>query len=43
MSDEARDIVGQFKKRLEKLEIQIEQIDRNVSEILRVVRKQEED
>lgn len=43
MSDEQRDIISSFKKRLEKLEIQIAEIDRNVSEILQIVRRREED
>lgn len=40
--DNYRDIVREFKKRLEKLEVQIGEIDRNVSEILRIVRSREE-
>ncbi|TCL40174.1 hypothetical protein EV210_101375 [Anaerospora hongkongensis] len=43
MSDEQRDIISSFKKRLEKLEIQIAEIDRNVSEILQIVRRREEE
>lgn len=42
MNDENRDIISSFKKRLERLEKQIEEIDRNVSEILQIVRKEEE-
>ncbi|MDU4960300.1 MAG: hypothetical protein E6X17_06520 [Sporomusaceae bacterium] len=42
MSDEKRDIISTFKKRLERLEDQISVIDRNVNEILRIVRKREE-
>lgn len=42
MSDEKRDIISTFKKRLERLEDQISVIDRNVNEILRLVRKREE-
>lgn len=42
MADETRDIVREFKKRLERLENQIGEIERNVSEILRIVRKREE-
>ncbi len=42
MSEENRDVIGAFKKRLERLEIQIGEIDRNVSEILRIVRRREE-
>lgn len=42
MADETRDIVREFKKRLERLETQIGEIERNVSEILRIVRKREE-
>jgi len=41
--DENRNIVNQFKKRLEKLEDQIAAIDENIREILRIVRKQEEE
>jgi len=43
VSDEQRDIISSFKKRLEKLEIQIAEIDRNVSEILQIVRRREEE
>lgn len=42
MSDEDRDVISAFKKRLERLEHQIGEIDRNVNEILRIVRKREE-
>lgn len=42
MAEETRDIVREFKKRLERLENQIGEIERNVSEILRIVRKREE-
>jgi hypothetical protein len=42
VADETRDIVREFKKRLERLENQIGEIERNVSEILRIVRKREE-
>ena len=42
MSEEYRDVISSFKKRLEKLENQIGVIDRNVSEILRIVRKRED-
>lgn len=42
MADETRDIVREFKKRLERLENQIGEIERNVNEILRIVRKREE-
>lgn len=42
MSEENRDIISTFKKRLERLEGQIAEIDRNVVEILRIVRKREE-
>lgn len=42
MSEENRDVVSAFKKRLERLESQIGEIDRNVSEILRIVRRREE-
>ena len=38
VDDNYRDIVREFKKRLEKLEVQIGEIDRNVNEILRIVR-----
>ena len=41
--DNYRDIVREFKKRLEKLEIQIGEIDRNVGEILRIVRTREKE
>lgn len=43
MSDETRDLVHEFKRRLERLENQVSEIDRNVCEILRIVRRQEED
>jgi hypothetical protein len=43
VSEEDRDVISAFKKRLERLEIQIGEIDKNVSEILRIVRKREED
>lgn len=43
MSEENRDIVSAFKKRLERLEDQISEIDRNVKEILRTVRTREEE
>ena len=43
MSEEDRDIISTFKKRLERLEIQIAEIDRNVSEILRIVSKREDE
>lgn len=43
MPDETRDIVREFKKRLERLENQIGEMDRNVREILEIVRNQEED
>lgn len=43
MSDEQRDIISSFKKRLERLETQIAEIDRNVSEILQIVRRREEE
>ncbi|MBP2636790.1 MAG: hypothetical protein H6Q72_2697 [Firmicutes bacterium] len=42
MSEEERNIISVFKKRLERLENQIGEIDRNVSEILKIVRKREE-
>ncbi|SDF54622.1 hypothetical protein [Sporomusa acidovorans] len=42
MSEEDRNIMSAFKKRLEKLENQIGEINRNVSEILQIVRKREE-
>jgi uncharacterized protein (UPF0335 family) len=42
VSDENRDVLSAFKKRLERLEDQIGEIDRNVSEILRIVRKRED-
>lgn len=41
--DNYRDIVREFKKRLEKLEIQIGEIDRNVCEILRIVGSREKE
>lgn len=43
MSDENRDVISAFKKRLERLEYQIGEIDRNVNEILRIVRNQEKE
>ena len=43
MSEEQRDIISSFKKRLEKLEVQIAEIDRNVSEILQILRRREEE
>jgi uncharacterized protein (UPF0335 family) len=43
VSEEDRDVISAFKKRLERLEIQIAEIDGNVSEILRIVRKREDD
>ena len=42
MSEETRDVISAFKKRLERLENQIGEIDRNVNEILRLARKREE-
>jgi len=42
VSEEERNIISVFKKRLERLENQIGEIDRNVSEILKIVRKREE-
>lgn len=42
VSEEYRDVIGAFKKRLERLENQIGEIDRNVIEILRILRKREE-
>lgn len=42
MSEEERSVISAFKKRLERLENQIGEIDRNVSEILKIVRKREE-
>jgi hypothetical protein len=41
--EENRDLVGHFKKRLERLELQVAEIDRNVREILRIVSEREED
>lgn len=43
MSDETRDLISSFKKRLERLENQIAEIDRNVNEILQLARKREEE
>jgi len=43
VSEEQRDIISSFKKRLEKLEVQIAEIDRNVSEILQILRRREEE
>jgi hypothetical protein len=42
VSEEDRNIINALKKRLEKLENQIGEIDRNVSDILKIVRKREE-
>lgn len=41
--EENRDLIGHFKKRLERLEVQIAEINRNVCEILRIVSKREEE